>query len=52
MSDNEPAQRMRRYSIGPVALVATDEAQELFEVPVSQATSLCRQRVDWIEAIG
>ncbi len=39
-----------RFPIGPVALIATDEAQTFSEYPPSQADELCSQRLDWVEA--
>ncbi len=39
------------YSFGPAALSPVDERAQFRKVPVSQAQSLCGQRLDWVEAL-
>ena len=39
------------YSFGPVALSPVDDREPVRKVPVSQAQSLCGQRLDWVEAL-
>ena len=42
---------IRRYAIGPVALVPADRPGRVLEVPRNDAGALCGRRLDWLEAV-